>query len=225
MMLPGRQRSGNKVVHNARGGSFLRFCAVLLAGASSMLIPIPSTFSLQGQLLGAQEPGADALAAAPQAPHAVVIAQPTQCAQLGYDEPATATVEAPGREGALFDAHITRLVPNAAPAGVEPACQIELELRAPPAGGRDKAPELANALPPGAAVSVLLPAHPRNWLTALVDQAAGDPSSTTLRTQLAHAYSYVQAQAEHFAHDTELGKNLKASIKDILKPEDSEDDE
>ena len=68
-------------------------------------------------------------------------------------------------------------------------------------------------------------AHPRNWLTALVDQVAGDPSSTTLRTQLAHAYSYVQAQAEHFAHDTELGKNLKASIKDILKPEDSEDDE
>lgn len=185
-----------------------------------MLIPIPSTFSLQGQLLGAAHPGAAVDPAGSQALHALLIARPSQCAQLGYEEPATASIHAPGREGALFEAHITRVVPNAAPAGVEPACQIELELRAP-----QDTPELTQALPPGAAVSAMLSAQPRNWLSALVDQAAGEGQAGTLGARLGQAYHYAEARAKHFSQNTELGQNLKASIQDILKPEAEESED
>jgi hypothetical protein len=58
-----------------------------------------------------------------------------------------------------------------------------------------------------------------------VDQTAGDGQARTLRAQLAQAYGYAQAQAEHFSQHSELGQNLKASLKDILKPEDAEAEE
>lgn len=172
---------GRRPAVTRRRGVFWPVITALLIGALSMLIPLPNTSSLRGQV--------QARAADEQAPHAFAYAPSAECSGLGWDAPGSAVVDAPGFEGSVLTAQVLQLTPHAAQSGKR-GCRIELALQADP----DDA-EVLGRLPPGAALRVALPAQPRSWFAALLDQLPREARvaelSTFLREQAAHARGHL----------------------------------
>lgn len=171
----GTARKAHAAAAQHSGSGFLRVCVALLSGALSMLIPFPSTVSLQGQLT----------AAAPaQLRGALVYAHPSQCVQLSLDTSASVIVAAPGLDAARFEGQITRLAPQVGSAEA-PVCQVELQLL----------PNVnAAALPAEAELTVRFPGKSRDWLAVVMDKAQSD---SRLRVASSALRSYTQFAWHH----------------------------
>jgi len=139
----------------------LRLCVAVLSGALSMLVPIPSTCTLQGELTLAEPSQIAPTNGTAVARRALVYAHPSQCARLKVDEPTTIFVDPDGKEPVRGQGLITRLALRAGTG--DAACQIELQLL----GKQDGA-----ELPAAAAVNAVLSMQATTWLDVALDKAA-----------------------------------------------------
>jgi hypothetical protein len=156
---------GARAVRGTRS-SWLLVLGALLTGALSMLIPLPRTYSIQGQLAAADG----------TQPWVMVYAHPSQCAKLSLDESAVVVADAPGLLDQRYEAQITRLAPHEGPPDA-PACHVTLQLLDP------------TSLPTDAAINVLFATQARSWLVVLLDEADND---TRLRAASTALRSYTQ---------------------------------
>lgn len=148
-----------------RSVPFLKLCVAVLGGAMSMLVPIRSTCTLDGELTMAEPSQLAATHGTTAARRALVHAHPSQCARLSVDEPAAIFVDLGNAESAHLEGLITRLALRAGSG--DAACQIELQLL----NKHDPSQAVAE-LPAQATLSAVVPMQASTWLDVMLDKAA-----------------------------------------------------
>jgi hypothetical protein len=195
-----------------RGGPVLRLCLAVLGGALTMLVPVPSTCSLPGQLSAAA-----VSAGAATERRALVYAHPAQCERLSVNEPTWVNVETADAVGPRIQAQITRLAPRVGTADA-PACQIELQLQA-----RADQTTLLRELPSQAALVAVFSMQPTHWLAALADKAASDGTlryaSSMLRGYGALVWQRGLMLIDHVRHNANTQQHWE-NLRQIFAPEE-----
>ena len=195
-----------------RSVPLLKLCAAVLCGAMSMLVPIPSTCTLHGQLTMAEPSQLDATHGTTAARRALVHAHPSQCARLSVDEPAAIFLDLDNGEPARLEALITRLALRAG-SGNE-ACQIELQLL--------QSQPVAE-LPARATLTAVVPMQASSWLDVMLDRAAREEgvqhASLALRRFGESAGQRSVALVEHLRSSQNVRQHLE-SLRQIFAPDE-----
>jgi hypothetical protein len=195
---------------------FLKLCVAVLSGAMSMLVPIPSTSTLHGELTMAEPSQLAATHDTTGARRALVHAHPSQCARLSIDEPAAIFVDLDNAEPARLEGLVTRL---ALRAGIgDAACQIELQLL------NKHAPSQAVAeLPAQATLTAVVPMQASSWLDVMLDRAAREEgvqqASIALRNLGESAGQRSVALVEHLRGSSDVRQQLE-SLRQIFASEE-----
>jgi|GEM_PF-3859826 len=201
-----------------RSVPLLKLCVAVLSGAMSMLVPIPSTCTLHGELTMAEPSQVAATHGTAAARRALVHAHPSQCARLSVDQPAAIFVDLDNAEPARLEGLVTRLALRAGSG--DAACQIELQLLSK----HEQSPAvLAQELPAQATLTAVVPMQASSWLDVMLDRAAREEgvqqASIVLRGLGESAGQRSVALVEHLRGSQDVRQHLE-SLRQIFASEE-----